>query len=118
MSPISSAIGMKTSGPIIPDSGWFHRASISKPTMSPGGQVHLRLEEGHELAVVEADADPLLDLGVGDQRALHPGVEPDRPGDPPAARMVHRDVGAAQQVGNADVAAPSPTRCRRTRRPE
>ena len=36
-----------------------------------------------------------------DQRALHARIEPDRAGDAAAARMVHRDVGPAQDVGNA-----------------
>ena len=36
-----------------------------------GREVHLRLEEGHELVMLEAVADALLDLAVGDQRALH-----------------------------------------------
>ena len=33
--PISSATGIKTSGPISPESGWIQRASTSNPTMSP-----------------------------------------------------------------------------------
>ncbi len=66
-----------------------------------GREVHLRLEIGHELAVLEAEADALLDLAMGDQRALHARIEPDRPRDAAAARMVHRDVGAAQDVGDA-----------------
>ena len=66
-----------------------------------GREVDLRLEIGHELLVLEAEADALLDLAVGDQRALHAGIEPHRPRDPAALGMVHGDVGAAQQVGHA-----------------
>ncbi len=66
-----------------------------------GRQVHLRLEERHELAVLEAEADALLDLTLGDQRALHAGIEPDRPRRPARClRMVERNVGTAQQVRN------------------
>ena len=67
-----------------------------------GREVDLRLEVRNELAVLEAEADALLDLAVSDQRTLHAGVEPDRPRDAAAAGMIHRDVGAAQDVGNAD----------------
>ena len=70
-----------------------------------GGEVHLRLEIGKELAVLEAEADALLDLALGDQRALHAGVEPDRPRDAAAAGMVQRDVGAAQEIGDAGFGA-------------
>ena len=63
-------------------------------------QVHLRLEERHELAVLQAEADALFDLALGNQRALHTGIEPDRPRHSPAARMVERNVGTAQQVRN------------------
>ena len=54
-----------------------------------GGEVDLRLEIRDELAVLEPEADALLDLAMGNQRALHSRVEPDRPGDAAAARMVH-----------------------------
>ena len=63
-------------------------------------EVHLRLEERHELAVLEAEADALLDLTLGNQRALHAGIEPDGPRDPAAPRMIQRNVGTAQQVRN------------------
>ena len=100
---------MKTSGPIMPESGWFHRASTSNPTISPVAKIDLRFEIGNELAVLEAVADALLDLAVGDQRAFHAGVEPDGARDPAAARMVHRNVGAAKQVGNARFGRRAPT---------
>ncbi len=51
----------------------------------PRGEVHLRLEKGKKLAVLEAEADSLFNLALGEQRALHSGVEPDRPGDSPLA---------------------------------
>ena len=72
-------------GPITPDSGWFQRASTSKPTISPVARSTCGSKIGNELAVLEAEADALLDLALGDQRALHAGVEPDRPRDAAAA---------------------------------
>ena len=68
----------------------------------PGRKIDLRFEIGNELVMLEAEADALLDLAVGDQFALHTSVEPHRPADAAAARMIHGDVGAAQQVGNSD----------------
>ena len=100
MTPISSATGMKTSGPMIPDSGWIPARQHLEADDLASRKVHLRLEEGHELAVLQAEADALFDLALGDQRALHTGVEPDRPRDAAAARMVERNVGTAQQVRN------------------
>ena len=54
-----------------------------------GREIHLRLEIGNELPVLEAEADALLDLALGNQRALHSGVEPDGPGDAAASRVIH-----------------------------
>ena len=65
-----------------------------------GFEAHLRLEIGDELTVIEAVADALLDLALGDQRALHAGVEPHRTRNSAAARMIHRNVGAAKDVGD------------------
>ena len=67
------------------------------------GEVHLRLEKGEKLAVLEAVADALFDLALGEQRALHSGVEPDRPGDSSAARTIHRNIGPPDKVGDADL---------------
>ena len=57
---------------MIPVSGWFHRASTSNPAIVARREVDLRLEIGHELVVLEPEADALLDLALGDQLALHP----------------------------------------------
>ena len=101
--PISSATGNEHVGPddagqrVVPAREHLEADDLA------GREVHLRLEIGNELAVLEAEADALLDLALGDQRALHAGVEPDRPRDAAAARMVHGDVGAAQEVGDAGV---------------
>ena len=65
------------------------------------GEVHLRLEKGQELAVLEAVADALFDLALGEQRALHSSVEPDGPGNSSAARTIHRNIGAPDDVGDA-----------------
>ena len=82
-----------------------------------GRKVHLRLEIGNELAVLEAVADALLDLAMGDERALHAGVEPHRPRDPAAAGMIHGDVGPPQDIGNPARRRRAPRRFRRRRRP-
>ncbi len=66
-------------------------------------EVDLRFEIRKELVVLEAEADALLDLAVGDQCAFHSGVKPDRPRHAAAAGTVHGDVGAAKDVGNARV---------------
>ena len=80
--PISSATGMKTSGPITPESAMVPTREDLEADDLAVGKIDLRLEIGNELAVIEAEADALLDLAVGDQRALHPLVEPDRPRQP------------------------------------
>src|SRR5258708_25461045 len=66
-----------------------------------GRKVNLRLEIGHELAMLEAEANALLDLAVRNECALHSGIKRDRTCNPAAARMIHRDVGPAQNVRNA-----------------
>ena len=68
-----------------------------------GPKIDLGLEIGNELAVLETEADALLDLAMSDQRALHAGIEPDRPGNAAVAGMIHRDVRTAQDVRNTDV---------------
>src|SRR3954454_12083345 len=68
-----------------------------------GRKVDLRLEVRNELAMVEAKADSLLDLAVSNQGPLHARVEPNRASNPAAARSIHRDVGAAENVWNAYV---------------
>ena len=62
-------------------------------------ELDLRLEIGDELTVIEAVADALLDLALSDERALHAGIEPDRPSNSAALGMIHRNVGTAQYVG-------------------
>ena len=74
-----------------------------EPDDLAGREIDLRLEIGNELAVLEAEADPLLDLAIGNQRALHARVEPHRAADASVSRMVHGDIGAAQQVGDSGV---------------
>ncbi len=68
-----------------------------------GAQVYLRLEEGQELLVLQAEANALLDLAMGQQSPLHRGIEPDRADGPARLGMVERDVGAAEQVRHADL---------------
>ena len=70
-----------------------------------GGEVNLGLKIGDELAMLETHADALLDLAVGDERALHARVEPHRPRDPAAPGMIHRDVGAPEHVWDAALLA-------------
>ena len=65
----------------MPASGWRQRASTSNPVILPVLKVDLRLEEGHELLVLQAEADALLDLAVHEQRTFHGVVEPDGPHD-------------------------------------
>src|SRR6185369_14377016 len=67
-----------------------------------GGEIHLRFEKRNELAVLETVADALLDLALGDERPFHARVEPYGPGDAPALRPIHGDVGAAQEIRDAD----------------
>src|SRR6476646_3008722 len=67
-------------------------------------EIHLRLKMRNELSVFEAEADALLDLAVGDQRALHPIIEPDGTRDASRSRMIHGYVGAAENVGDPCIA--------------
>ncbi len=103
ITPISSAIGMKRSGGMIPASGCRQRASTSNPVISLGTQVYLRLEEGQELLMLEAEANALLDFAMGQQSPFHRGIEPDRADGPARLGMVECDVGAAEQVRHADL---------------
>ena len=80
ISPCSSATGMKRSGSINPAQRMVPARQHLKADDLAGSEIHLRLEIGHELAVLETVADALLDLAMDDQRALHALVEPDRPG--------------------------------------
>ncbi len=68
-----------------------------------GTKVDLRLEIGKELAVLEAEADALLDLAMGHERALHARVEPDGAGDAAVLRVIERNVGAPEEVRDACV---------------
>src|SRR5689334_11479473 len=54
--------------------------------------------------MLEAVAYALLDFAVSDQSSLHPVVEPDSASDTAASRMVHCDVGTAENIRNADAA--------------
>ena len=63
-----------------------------------GSQVDLRLEERKKLIMLEADANGMLQLAAGNQRLLHAGVEPDRPGRAGAAGTFQSDVRAAEKV--------------------
>src|SRR5215210_1001965 len=66
-----------------------------------GAEIDLRFEVGDELTMLEPVTDPLLDLPLSNERALHPRIEPDRPGDPPILGVVEGDVGPTQQIGDA-----------------
>jgi hypothetical protein len=68
-----------------------------------GLEVHLGLEKGHELVVIEPIANTLFDFALGDQFALHAAIEPYRAGGTAAFGMFHGNVGAAQQVRNPQV---------------
>ena len=66
-------------------------------------KIHLRFEIRKELAVIETEADALLDLPVSDKCAFHAGIEPYRAGDATASGAIHGDIGAAQDVRNTGV---------------
>ena len=51
--------------------------------------------------MLEAEADALLDFTLGNKRPFHSIVEPHRPSDASSLRVVHRDVGTAQKIGDA-----------------
>ena len=74
-----------------------------EPDNFAGRQVHLRLEVWQELLVIECDSNALLDLDVGNQRPLHALIEPNRARCPSTRRLVERDIGAAQQIGQGNV---------------
>src|SRR5207302_588632 len=82
------------------------RRSAGKPLKTDnlaGAEVDLRLEIGNELAVLEPKPNALLDLAMGNERAFHAGIEPDRAGHTASASMVHGNVGASKYVRNASV---------------
>ena len=94
---------MKTSGEMIRERMIPPRKHLEADDLAIA-EVNLRLEEGHELAVLESVANSLLDLSLGDESTLHPSVEPDRTRDAPATGVVHSDVGAAYNVGDSRIA--------------
>ena len=51
ISPLCSATGMKSSGPMKPRSGWFQRTSASAPSTAPSPQPHLGLDVDGQVAV-------------------------------------------------------------------
>ena len=95
--PNCSASGTNRSGNTMPSVGWFQRISASAPCHD-ARMVDLRLEVEVELAVGEPRpevADQLVALGLAVHRQ---GIEQR---DAVAARglgLVHRDVGALQQL--------------------
>ncbi len=65
-----------------------------------GPQIHLRFEEGDELAMLKTVADALLYLAVDDERSLHPLIEPDRTRGACGLGSVECNVGPAEEVRN------------------
>ena len=96
--PLRSAIGMNSSGGMNPSSAWFHRTSASTLTVSPVGELRLRLDVHLDPALVERGAqlghehEPagVVRVGVG-------LVEPQAPGG--GLGVVHRHVGPLEQAG-------------------
>ncbi len=71
ITPISSAIGMKRSGGMMPAKRVAPARQHFEADDLAGQQVHLRFEEGQELFVLQPEANALLDLAVRNQRAFH-----------------------------------------------
>ena len=95
--PLSSAIGMNSSGETMPRSGCAQRTSASVETGRPGGQVDDRLVEDLELAALQRPAQLGLGPHAGHGAGAHRLVE--QLVAPAAARLgaVHRRVGVAEQ---------------------
>ena len=86
--------------------------STSKPTISPVEKVDLRLEIGNELAVIEAEPDPLFDFAMGDQCSLHSRVEPYRSCNSSIARTVEARCRHGEGLRESSRSWRAPTRCR------
>ena len=113
---ISSATGMNVVGRDHSRQRMIPPRQHFEPDDLAGRQVHLRLEIGQELLVIEPEADALLDLDMGDQRPLHPAVEPDRARGAPAAAWSSAMSARRSRSGSCDVGA-APPRSRHRRRP-
>ena len=116
ISPVVSASGMKTSGRSRPWTGCCQRASASTPTISARASVGLRLEVHLDLVAVErplqlrGEREPVAGVRVALGRVeLAP-----RSG---LLRLVHRDIGAPQQLVRPCRREPGRARSRRSRRP-
>ena len=114
ISPASSASAMNSSGGTKPRRGWIQRTSASTEPISPVDEVDLRLVVELELALLDRDPQ-LLDQ-------LHPvggAVEVllvDREALAVELGAVHREVGAAHEVGRVGGVVGQRPRCRCWRR--
>ena len=97
-SPVASATSMKVSASRKPRVGERQRASASNPTSSRDVEVDQRLEEGYELAALDAEADILLELQALGQLALQLLVEPGEAVPAGALGGIERDVALAEDV--------------------
>ncbi len=100
ITPISSAIGMKTCGPTTPKTGDFHRASISKPVSSPAADIDLLLVIRHEFTERDAAPDAGFQFAPHAQFVLHRRLVPEVAVPALALGVIHGDVGGIEQVGD------------------
>ena len=98
MRPLSSAIGMNSSGPTSPRVGWFQRRSASNDSMARRLEVDERLVVENELAVLQRVTQVAVQLVMGGELGLHLGFEDLEAIATATLRGVHRDVGPAEQL--------------------
>ena len=106
---------MKCVGASAPCSGWFHRSSASAPEIVPASQVHHRLVDQVELAVLERVPQVPLRAHPRERRDVHALLEEDVLAAPVFLRAVHRGVGVAQQILRQSCRRPDTRRCRCSR---
>ena len=92
-----STSGMKSTGRNRRPDGWFQRISASTPTISPVREVDLRLVVQDELVALDALAE-LAEQGEAARRGLLLLGREQRVAGAGALGVVHREVGAAEQV--------------------
>ena len=97
---------MNSAGPIRPRTGCSQRASASRGADAPGVEVHDRLVLDHDLAALDRRGQLLLEIVAAEHRGCHRRIEEREAALARRLRLVHRQVGLADQlVGVARAAA-------------
>ena len=105
MSPVSSASGTNSLGATSPRRGCSQRTSASVAVVMPGIERDDRLEVQRQLLALDGESELLLEAMALEHRGPHAGVEDREAALAAGLGYVHGDVGVADQLLRAQVAA-------------